>query len=81
MVQNMSLQEFENKGWVRPHTTSRQEIQDLDYLNTCRLKRNTVEYDYSGGATDKDADELIAFTKEFRDDLMHWLYSAHPEFT
>jgi len=150
LVQNMSLQEFENKGWIRPHTTSRQEIQDLlsivnrdlqdaevnqlsadwrfgiayngalklctillytqgfrsgsgrhhmrtiatlphignlrtkadaDYLNTCRRKRNTVEYDYSGGATDKDADELIAFTKEFRDDLIHWLYSAYPEFT
>ena len=53
---------------------------DADYLNTCRRKRNTVEYDYSGGATDKDADELIAFTKEFRDDLVHWLNSAYPGF-
>jgi len=25
----MSLREFENNGWIRPHATSRQEIQDL----------------------------------------------------
>ena len=149
MVQNMSLREFEKNGWIRPHTTSRQEIQDLlsivtrdlrdaevnelsadwrfgiayngalklctvllytqgyrsgtgshhmrtiatlphigdlrtqvdaDYLNTCRRKRNIVEYDYAGGATDKDADELIAFTKEFQNDLINWLCSAYPEF-
>ena len=36
-------------------------------------KRNIVEYDYTGGATDKDADELIAFTRELLDDLIHWL--------
>jgi hypothetical protein len=145
----MSLREFERKGWIRPHTTSRQEIQDLlsivtrdlqdaevkelsadwrfgiaynaalklctillytqgyrsgsgshhmrvistlphigslrlqadaDYLDTCRRKRNIVEYDYTGGATDKDANELIAFTRELRDDLIHWLCSAYPEF-
>ncbi len=128
----MSLIDFEKKGWIRPHITSRQEIQDLlsivkrdlqdaevvhisadwrfgiayngalktcpillytqgfrsgsgshhmrtiatlphigdlrtkadaDHLNTCRRKRNTVEYDYSGGATNDEADELIAFTR------------------
>jgi hypothetical protein len=46
---------------------------DADYLNTCRRKRNIIEYDYTGGATDKDAGELIAFTRELLDDLIHWL--------
>ena len=32
---------------------------DADYLNSCRMKRNIVEYDYVGGATNADADELI----------------------
>ena len=145
----MSLREFENNGWIRPHATSRQEIQDLlsivtrdlkdaevvelsadwrfgiayngalklctillytqgyrsgsgshhmrtiatlpyignlrmqadaDYLNTCRRKRNIVEYDYTGGATEKDADELIAFTRVLRDDLIHWLNTTYPQF-
>ncbi len=36
---------------------------EADYLDACRVKRNTVEYDYAGGATDADADELIEFVK------------------
>lgn len=39
---------------------------DASYLDTCRIKRNIVEYDYVGGATDKDADELINFVKELK---------------
>ncbi|MBW1637468.1 MAG: hypothetical protein JRJ68_14495 [Deltaproteobacteria bacterium] len=143
----MSLKNFKKNGWIRPHTTSRQEIQDLlsivtrdlqdaevneisadwrfgiayngalklctillytqgyrsgsgshhmrtiatlpcigdlrtqadaDYLNTCRRKRNIIEYDYTGGVTDRDADELIAFTKALLEDLIHWLRSTYP---
>lgn len=126
----MSLTDWANNGWLRPHTTSPQEIRNLldiverdlkdarqeklsadwrfgiaynaalklctilvyaegyrpektlahyrtlqalplifgaekdddaDYLDACRTKRNTVEYDYVGGATNADADELIRF--------------------
>jgi len=28
---------------------------DADYLEACRVKRNTVEYDMAGAATDRDA--------------------------
>ncbi len=35
---------------------------DADYLDACRIKRNTVEYDCVGAATREDAQELIAFT-------------------
>ncbi|MBN2035792.1 MAG: hypothetical protein JW768_03540 [Chitinispirillaceae bacterium] len=52
---------------------------DADYLDACRNKRNTVEYDYVGGATDSDADELIEFTMELKDDVMSWLKKTHPE--
>ena len=39
---------------------------DANYLDKCRMKRNTVEYDSAGAATEKDADELIKFVKELR---------------
>jgi hypothetical protein len=37
---------------------------DAEYLDTCRSKRNTVEYDYVGAVTEQEADELIEFTTE-----------------
>lgn len=52
---------------------------DANYLETCRTKRNTVEYDYAGGATDADADELIAFAEQLEKDVMEWLHSRHPD--
>ena len=46
---------------------------DSDYLDTCRRKRNTVEYDYVGGVTENDAIELQEFVIEFRGVVMNWL--------
>ncbi|MDA3885802.1 MAG: hypothetical protein PF638_09430 [Candidatus Delongbacteria bacterium] len=53
---------------------------DADYLNTCRAKRNMVEYDSVGGATDAEADELIDFVENLKDDVLKWLKINHPEF-
>ena len=52
---------------------------DAAYLDACRVKRNKVEYDYVGGASDSDADELIAFADELRAEVLEWLESTHPE--
>ena len=52
---------------------------DADYLDACRIKRNTVEYDYVGGATESDADELIEFVKEFKEEVLAWLKVTHPK--
>jgi hypothetical protein len=51
---------------------------DAEYLEACRKKRNIVEYDYVGGATEADADELISFVKELREDVLNWLKTNHP---
>ncbi|HMO49585.1 MAG TPA: hypothetical protein PKE26_03315 [Kiritimatiellia bacterium] len=144
----MSLKQWETNGWLRPHKTSRKEIENLVsiarrdisdsaaggissdwrfgiaynavlklctvllysegyrpsqnlahyrtlqalplilgderktdavYLDTCRAKRNTVEYDYVGGATEADADELIEFARGLEVDVLAWLDSKHPE--
>ena len=50
---------------------------DADYLQTCRTKRNEVEYDSVGGATEKDAKELSAFVIELRKKVVDWLKKKH----
>jgi hypothetical protein len=142
----MTLQEWAGNGWLRPHTTSPEEIENLikivdrdlsdategissdwrfgiaynaalklctillyasgyraerslqhyrtiqampfilgeernddaEYLEACRKKRNIVEYEYVGGATDDEADELIGFVKSLRDDVLRWLKMKYP---
>ena len=51
---------------------------DAEYLDTCRKKRNIVEYDYAGGATDANADELILFVKDLQEEVHAWLTEHHP---
>ena len=51
---------------------------DVEYLDTCRGKRNTVEYDHTGGVTTNNADELIDFVVELRGDVIEWLRQNHP---
>ena len=52
---------------------------DAEYLDDCRKKRNIVEYDYIGGASESDVDELIGFVKDLRDEVINWLKRNHPE--
>ena len=52
---------------------------DAEYLNSCRSKRNIVEYDYVGDVTGHDADELIEFVKKLKADVIEWLNNNHPE--
>ena len=53
--------------------------EDAQYLDLCRIKRNVVEYDYVGGATEDDANELIGFATDLREDVMIWLKSNYPQ--
>jgi hypothetical protein len=49
-----------------------------DYLQTCRMKRNDSEYDYAGGVTPHDADELVKLLTQFAADAEAWISSNHP---
>jgi uncharacterized protein (UPF0332 family) len=53
--------------------------EDAKYLDTCRNKRNTAEYDYAGVAGADDVDELIDFVKELREAIIKWLKENHPQ--
>ncbi len=52
---------------------------DAAYLDTCRVKRNTAEYDMAGVATQQDAAELVSFVKELQLEVIQWLQLNHPE--
>jgi hypothetical protein len=62
-----------------PLILGRERKGDAEYLDSCRAKRNIVEYDYVGGVTGHDADELIDFVKDLKADVLDWLNKNHPE--
>jgi hypothetical protein len=53
---------------------------NADYLDTCRRKRNIVEYNHVGGATENEALELAAYVLELRERVLDWLKQFHPQF-
>ncbi len=55
------------------------DLTDAAYLETCRAKRNIVEYDYVGGATSANADELIESVESLKKNVLEWLHSCHPD--
>lgn len=52
---------------------------DAEYLETCRRKRNTIEYDRIGIASQSEAEDLIAFVADFLAEVERWLRRHHPE--
>ena len=53
--------------------------EDAVYLDACRAKRNTVEYDNIGGASHAEAQELLDFTKELKIEVLKILQEQHPD--
>ncbi len=52
--------------------------EDAVYLNACRAKRNTVEYDNIGGASNAEALELLEFAKELKNEVLKILLEQFP---
>jgi hypothetical protein len=51
---------------------------DADYLDRCRRKRNIAGYDRTDVVTERDAKELIEFTRELRAPVLQLLGQHHP---
>ncbi|TLD68712.1 hypothetical protein FEM03_21255 [Phragmitibacter flavus] len=51
---------------------------EADYLDTCRSKRNTAEYDTAGTISRSEAKELRDFTRQLHQQVLAWLQKHHP---
>lgn len=61
-----------------PHVMG-EELQGLaDYFNGCRAKRNTADYDAAGEISDGEVAELYNEAVLFRNTVVQWLGTAHP---
>lgn len=49
-----------------------------DYLETCRRKRNVIDYTRSHVASDSEADEIVKMAREFYDLVEAWIGTKLP---
>jgi allantoicase len=49
-----------------------------DYFETCRRKRNTIDYTFSKVATDTEAKEIVVQAKQFYVEVEDWITKNHP---
>jgi hypothetical protein len=50
----------------------------IDYFDTCRQKRNQVNYDHAGLTSDAEAIELFERANEFRSKVEAWMRQNPP---
>ena len=65
----MSLKEVDCQNW-KDYAT---------YLNACRIKRNTMEYDKADVIPEEDAIHLLRFTTSFSVEVKDFITKKHPE--
>ena len=51
-----------------------------DYFDTCRRKRNILDYDAAQVATETEADELLNKAQDFARLVEAWIAQHHPQF-
>jgi len=49
-----------------------------DYFETCRRKRNTIDYTFSNVATETEAEEILVQAAEFYNHVEEWITKNHP---
>jgi uncharacterized protein (UPF0332 family) len=61
-------------------TLGKQSERLADYFETCRRKRNLIDYDASEVATETEAEELLLKAQEFQTMVENWIAKHHPTF-
>ena len=51
-----------------------------DYFETCRRKRNVIDYDLSEVATELQAEELLEKAAEYQELVEVWIAKKHPKY-
>ena len=58
-----------------------QDVENLaDYFETCRRKRNLIDYDATEVASETEADELVKKAREFQTIIEDWISDNYPAF-
>ncbi len=52
-----------------------------DYFETCRRKRNVIEYDSAEVATESQADELVQKAAQYHGLVEAWIAKSHPKYS
>src|SRR5579872_967413 len=52
----------------------------VSYFDTCRRKRNQVDYDCAIAATETEAEDLLQKAEEFRDLVEVWVRKHYPHY-
>lgn len=50
-----------------------------DYFDTCRRKRNAIDYDLAHVASETEAEELLEKAREFQQLVEKWIKKHHPD--
>jgi uncharacterized protein (UPF0332 family) len=50
------------------------------YFETCRRKRNQLDYDVADVASDTEAAEILEKAKEFKQAVETWIAANHPQY-
>lgn len=51
-----------------------------DYFETCRRKRNNIDYDAAEVVTETEADEILNKSREFQTLIEDWISNYHPTY-
>ena len=51
----------------------------LDFFETCRRKRNVIDYDHAFVATTTEAEEIVAEAQSFLEFVEQWIAAHHPK--
>jgi hypothetical protein len=62
------------------HLTTFEAVELASYFETCRRKRNMLDYDMANVATDTEVDELLEKAQAFRQLVERWITQHYPQF-
>ena len=65
---------------VKNAIASREAENLADYFETCRRKRNLIDYDATEVASETEADELVEKAREFQKIVEDWIAKNYPAF-
>lgn len=62
------------------YVVATEEIEDqCDYFDTCRRKRNDIDYDFADVVTDTELSEILGKVSEYQELIERWIEANRPD--